>query len=81
MIAHPQSQEKKLLYKTLNSNVKTAVKVQKNRSLENKIEQLEIDRVHPRSIVRGGPAARVCQSGGFLDRGVFYNIYIYMISL
>ena len=43
MIAHPQSQEKKLLYKTLNSNVKTAVKVKKNCSLENSIEQLEID--------------------------------------
>ena len=29
MIAHPQSQEEKLIYKALNNNVKTAIKVQK----------------------------------------------------
>jgi len=43
MLNNPQSKEKKLLYKQLNKSVKHAVKMQKNCSLEKKIEQLELD--------------------------------------
>ena len=49
MVSNPLSAEKRALYQSANKVVKAAVKAQKQKALECKIKQLELDHKHNNS--------------------------------
>ena len=49
MVSNPRNAEKRALYKSANKVVKAAVKSQKEKALECKIKQLELDHKHNNS--------------------------------